>query len=126
VWLPYCHARSTLAGRQTAGIDRWNLARAAHGYRSIVPTDEDRKRLDDWVAVAPDNRLVETTQDGNRWTTQALEDDEVRYEETDFDTDEPELRLLAVWCARQVTKFEPRPPVKAGLAAVDALGRKQG
>jgi hypothetical protein len=55
---------------------------------------------------------VETTQNGNRWTTQALEDGEVRYEETDFGSDEPELNLLDAWCARQSKKVEPRPPVK--------------
>lgn len=86
-----------------------------------MPTDENRKRIDDWVAAAPDSRVVETTRAGDRWTTQALEDGEVRYEETDFG-EEPELDLLARWCERQ-GRVEPKPPVKT--APGDDLQRRK-
>jgi hypothetical protein len=55
----------------------------------MVPTDENRARIDAWVAIAPVSRIVETTKSGGIRTTQALEDGEVRYEETDFGTNEP-------------------------------------
>jgi hypothetical protein len=89
-----------------------------------VPNDQNRARIDAWVAEAPDNRIVETTQLADRWVTQALEDGEVRYEETDFNVDEPELNLLAAWCARQSKQVEPRPPVKTSGAAARRLERK--
>jgi len=69
-------------------------------------------KIDRWIEVAPDTRLIETTPTGNGWTAQALEDGEVRYEETEFGGDEPELNLLAGWCERQAKKVDPRPPVK--------------
>ena len=87
-----------------------------------MPTDENRAKIDDWIAVSPDTRVVETTQLGDRWTTQALEDGEVRYEETEL-RDEPELNLLAAWCARQGRRVEPRPPVKTS-GAPEELARK--
>jgi len=77
-----------------------------------MPTDENRAKVDQWIAVAPDNRVVETRRNRDRWETQALEDGDVVYEETDFGTDEPELNLLAAWCERQGKRAEPRPPVK--------------
>jgi hypothetical protein len=89
-----------------------------------VPSDEKRVKIDAWIAVAPDNRVVETTQLADRWVTQALEDGEVRYEETDFGVDEPELNLLSAWCARQAKRVEPRPPVKTSGAAAERLERK--
>ena len=91
-----------------------------------MPTDENRARIDLWVAVAPDTRIVETTQAGHRWTTQALEDGEVRFEEIEFGADEPELTLLAQWCEKQATRVEPRPPVKtSGVPLPDvARGRR--
>jgi hypothetical protein len=89
-----------------------------------VPTGDNRKRIDDWIALAPDTRLVETTQEGDRrWVTQALEDGEVRYEETDFG-DEPELGLLAAWCERQ-GRVTARPPAKTNGAPIDVLERKR-
>lgn len=89
----------------------------------MVPTDENRTRIDAWVAFAPDNRLVETTRSGDCWTTQALEDGEVRYEEAEF-REEPELNLLARWCERQGKRAEPRPPVKASGVHALKLARK--
>ena len=89
-----------------------------------MPTDENRARIDAWVAEAPDNRVVETTQHGERWETQALEDGEVRYEETDLGVGEPELNLLAAWCERQSSRIEPRPPVKTSGVALERLDRK--
>lgn len=89
-----------------------------------MPTDANRQRIDQWIAVAPDTRTVETTREGGRSTTQALEDGEVRYEETDFTDDEPELNLLAAWCERQ-GKSVARPPVKTNGAAADTLERKR-
>jgi hypothetical protein len=80
-----------------------------------VPSAENRAKIDAWVGAAPDNRVVETVQRGDRWTTQALEDGEVRYEETEFGLDEPELNLLTAWCDRQM-KAAPRPPVKTSGA----------
>jgi hypothetical protein len=74
------------------------VAALPHGaIGPCVPTDENRTKIDLWVALAPDTRVVETTQAGDRWTTQALEDGEVRYEETEFGADEPELNQLAGW-----------------------------
>jgi hypothetical protein len=90
-----------------------------------VPTDENRTKIDLWVAIAPDTRVVETTRAGDRWTTQALEDGEVRYEETEFGADEPELNQLAGWCAGQARKVEPRPPVKTSAAALAHVVRRQ-
>jgi hypothetical protein len=89
-----------------------------------VPTDENRVRIDEWVAVAPDSRLVETARHGECWTTQALEDGEVRYEETEFGRDEPELNLIAKWCARQVKKVAPRPPAKTSAVPFSDPARK--
>jgi hypothetical protein len=89
-----------------------------------VPTDQDRKLIDEWIAVAPDTRVVESTQAGDRWTTQAIEDGEVRYEETQFEADVPEMRLLARWCERQAKQVEPRPPVKVA-PVIDRLERKR-
>ena len=89
-----------------------------------MPSAEDRNRIDNWVALAPDTRIVESTQAGDRWTTQALEDGEIRYEETEFGSDEPELSLLAAWCERQC-KVPVRPPVKASVPPVDGLQRKR-
>jgi hypothetical protein len=63
---------------------------------------------------------VETTRNGGRWETQALEDGDVMYEETDFGADEPELNLLAAWCERQAKRVEPRPPVKTSGAPISA------
>jgi hypothetical protein len=71
-----------------------------------------------------DTRVVETTQAGDRWTTQALEDGEVRYEEIEFGGDEPELNLLARWCERQAKIVEPRPPVKTSGLPLSDLARK--
>jgi hypothetical protein len=88
-----------------------------------VPTDENRARIDEWIAAAPDSRVVETDRQGERWTTKALEDGEVRYEETEFGRDVPELNLLARWCERQVLKVEPRPPAKTSRAPVGSVGR---
>jgi len=90
-----------------------------------VPTDENRAKIDEWVAAASDSRVVETTRQGDRWTTQALEDGEVRYEETDFGGDEPLLDLLAAWCARQTRKVEPRPPAKTSGGAFEHPARKR-
>ena len=92
------------------GLHPRRCRRSRWSYRSIVATDENPALIDAWVALAPDNRVIETTQQGARWTTQALEDGEVRYEETELG-DEPELNLLARWCDRQA-KSEPKPPVK--------------
>ena len=90
----------------------------------MVPTDENRARIDAWVALSPDTRVIETEQHGDRWTTQALEDGEVRYEETEL-REQPELNLLARWCERQ-TKVEPRPPVKtSGAPLVLPAGKLQ-
>jgi hypothetical protein len=90
-----------------------------------MPTDENRTKIDRWVAVAPDTRVVETTQLGDRWTTQALEDGEIRYQETEFGAEEPELNQLAAWCERQAKKVEPRPPVKTSGVPLSDLGRRQ-
>jgi hypothetical protein len=90
-----------------------------------VPTDENRTKIDLWVAVAPDTRVVETTRAGDSWTTQALEDGEIRYEETESGADEPELNQLAGWCERQAKKVEPRPPVKTSAAPLPDLARRQ-
>lgn len=90
-----------------------------------MPTDENRRLVDAWIALAPDTRVVETTHSGDRWTTQAVEDGEVRYEETELGADEPELNLLAGWCARQAKRVEPRPPVKVSAPAVGTLERKR-
>jgi hypothetical protein len=90
-----------------------------------VPTVEARAKIDLWIAAAPDTRIVETTQEGDRWTTQALEDGEVRYEETEFGGDEPELKLLAGWCERQAMKIDPRPPVKTSGVPLSDLARTQ-
>ena len=88
-----------------------------------MPTDETRAKIDLWIAVSPDTRLVETTRNGDRWTTQALEDGEMRYEETELGADEPELELLAGWCERQAKKVDPRPPVKtSGVPLSDLAG----
>ena len=89
-----------------------------------MPTDENRAKIDAWIAVAPDNRVVETMQSGDRWVTQALVDGEVRYEETDLGADEPELNLLAGWCARENRKIEPRPPAKTSGGLAERLMRK--
>jgi hypothetical protein len=84
------------------------VAAPSHGaYLSIVPPDENRAKIDESIAVSPDTRVVETTQFGDRWSTQALEDGEVRYEETDFGVDEPELNLLAAWCERFRNSLTP-------------------
>lgn len=90
-----------------------------------MPTDEARTKIELWIAVAPDNRIVETAHAGDRWTTQALEDGEVRYEETEFGADDPELTLLANWCEREAKKVEPRPPVKTSGAPLSDFARKQ-
>ncbi len=63
--------------------------------------------------------------DENRATTQALEDGEVRYEETEFCGDEPELNLLARWCERQAKTIEPRPPAKTSGLPLSDLARRQ-
>lgn len=84
---------------------------AAWSYQSIMPTDQDREKIDAWVAVSPDTRVIETTRAGERWESRALENGEVRYEEVDLGGDEPALRLLARWCGRQL-ELVPRPPVK--------------
>jgi hypothetical protein len=89
-----------------------------------VPSDENRSKIDAWIALAPDSRVIETAQSGDRWVTQALEDGQVRYEETDFGADEPELNLLARWCARQTAKVEPRPPAKTTGAPAVGSARK--
>ena len=88
----------------------------------MVPSDENRAKIDEWVATAPDNRLVETAQHGDLWTTLAMEDGDVVYEETEH-RDEPELKLLAAWCARQGQRVQPRPPVKTGGAPAERLAR---
>lgn len=67
-----------------------------------MPSDRNRTSIYEWVAVAPDSRVIETARHGDCWTTQALEDGEVRYEETEFGREEPELNLIARWCERQV------------------------
>lgn len=79
-----------------------------------MPSEEDRAKIDQWVAEAPDTRVVETNQSGSRWITHAIEDGEILYEETDFG-DEPLLHLLAGWCSRQTKRLEARPPVKTGV-----------
>ena len=89
-----------------------------------MPTDENRAKIDEWIAAAPDNRVVETAQLVDRWTTQALEDGEVRYEETEFGRDEPELDLIARWCDQQTKKVEPRPPAKTSGALLGAIAHK--
>lgn len=102
------------------------LAAQRHGaIGPSVPTDDTRTKIDIWIAAAPDTRIVETKQTSDRWTTQALEDGEVRYEETEFGADEPELNLLARWCERQATKVGPRPPVKTVGGPLSDLARKQ-
>lgn len=110
------HRRPESFHRLTASC----CAAAAWSYPSIVANDANKAKIDAWIALAPDTRVVETEQHGDRWTTQALEDGEVRYEETDFGVDEPELNLLAAWCARQSAKIEPRPPAKTTGAPVPA------
>jgi hypothetical protein len=90
-----------------------------------VPTDENRTKIDRWVALAPDTRVVETTRSGGCCTTQALEDGEIRYEETEFGTDQPELNQLARWCERQTKQVEPRPPVKTSGVPLFDLSRRQ-
>ena len=90
-----------------------------------MASDETRAKIDRWIAIAPDTRVVETTRTAGRQTTQALEDGEVRYEETEFGSDEPELELLAGWCERQAKKAEPRPPVKASWVPLPDLPRRQ-
>ena len=92
--------------------------------RPFVATDETRGKIDRWVAVSPDTRVVESTQAAGLWTSQAIEDGEVRYEETEFGGDEPELSLLAKWCEKH-TKVEPRPPVKASGVPISGLPRKR-
>jgi len=103
------------------------LARARHGaIGPSVPTDETRARIDAWIAVAPDTRVIETAHSGDRWTTQALEDGEVRYEEVEFGIDEPELHLLAGWCGRQANQVQARPPVKTfGVPLLDSARRQK-
>jgi hypothetical protein len=99
------------------------LAPATHGaIGPSVPTAENRARIDSWIAVAPDTRVVETTLTGNLWTAQALEDGEVRYEETEIGTEEPELEQLAHWCERQRAKLDPRPPVKTSGVPMPMVG----
>ena len=66
----------------------------AWSYPSIVPSEEDRAKIDQWVAEAPETRVVETTRTGSRWTTHAIDDGDIVYEETDFG-DEPLLHLIA-------------------------------
>jgi len=90
----------------------------------MVPSEEDRAKIDQWVAEAPETRVVETTRNGSRWTTQAIEDGDILYEETDFG-DEPLLDLIAAWCVRQTKKPEARPPVKAGASQLEPRARKQ-
>ena len=92
---------------------------------SAGTTDETRTKIDLWIAVAPENRIVETAHAGERWTTQALEDGEVRFEEIEFGSDDPELNLLASWCEREAKKVEPRPPVKTSGVPLADLARKQ-
>jgi len=100
------------------------LAGIAHGaIGPSVPTDENRTKIDLWIAAAPDTR-VETTLARDRCTTQALEDGEVRYEETEFGTDEPELNLLARWCEREAKKIDARPLAKASPVPLSGLARK--
>jgi hypothetical protein len=93
--------------------------------RPFVATDESRARIDSWIAIAPDTRVVETTQAGERWKTQALEDGEVPYEGTEFGGDEPELNLLALWCERQANIVQPRPPAKTSGGPFSDLARKR-
>jgi hypothetical protein len=105
---------------------RASVAARPHGaIGPSVPTDENRMKIDLWVAISPDTRVVETTHAGERWTTQALEDGEIRYEEIEFGADEPELNQLAGWCERQAKKVEPRPPVKTSGVPLSDLPRRQ-
>jgi hypothetical protein len=90
-----------------------------------VPTDANRTKIDLWVAIAPDTRVVETIRTGDRWTTQALEDGEIRYEETESGADEPELNQLAGWCEGQARKVEPRPPVKTSGTVLEVARRQK-
>lgn len=53
-----------------------------------------------------------------------VEDGDVRYEETEFGRDEPELGLIARWCERQTKKVEPRPPAKTSGVPFPDLARK--
>jgi hypothetical protein len=100
------------------------LAQSRHGaIGPSVPTDENRARIDAWVAAAPDTRVVESTQAGTRWTSQALEDGQVRYEETEIGRDEAELNLLARWCQRQVKPVDARPPVKTSGVPSSGMAR---
>jgi hypothetical protein len=106
-----------------------HLARIVAGMRHgasgpCVPSDETRAKIDLWIAIAPDTRLVETVPTCNGWTTQALEDGEVRYEETELGVEEPELQLLASWCERQVKKVEARPPVRTSGAPLSYRARR--
>jgi len=87
--------------------------------------DQNRAKIDAWIAVARETRIVETTRAGNGWTTQALEDGEVRYQETEFGADEPELNLLAEWCERRAKRIDARPPVKTSGVPLSGLPRKQ-
>jgi hypothetical protein len=89
-----------------------------------VPSEEDRARIDQWVAEAPETRVVETTRTGSRWTTHAIEDGDILFEETDFG-DEPLLHLIAAWCSRQTKKVEARPPVKTGVRQIEPRVRRQ-
>ncbi len=90
-----------------------------------MPSDETRAKIDLWIAIAPDTRVVETTHTGDRWTTQALEDGQIRYEETELGRDEPELDLLGGWCERQAKKLAARPPVQTGAVPVSDLARRR-
>ncbi|HKO47177.1 MAG TPA: hypothetical protein VJV79_05610 [Polyangiaceae bacterium] len=91
----------------------------------MVPTDQNRTKIDLWVAVSPDTRIVETTQTGDRWTTRALEDGEIRYAETELGVDEPELNQLAAWCTSQTKKLQGRPPVKTSRPPLSEPTRRQ-
>ncbi len=75
-----------------------------------------KQKIDNWINEAPEFRRVESEPLANDvWESKAIEDGQIVYEEVDLDTDEPVLFQLADWCERH-TKFEPRPPVKAGTA----------
>ncbi len=89
-----------------------------------MPSDIDCAKIDRWIAAAADNRLVETTRRGDFWHTQALEDGDVVYEETELGNDEPMMELLAAWCERRI-KVELRPPVKTSAESLPGRGHTQ-
>ena len=75
-------------------------------------SDQNRVRIDAWIADSPEFRRVESEPLANdAWETKAIEDGQVVFEEVDVETDAPVLNLLAAWCERH-TKVAPKPPVK--------------